>query len=535
MSGVRIFLLLIFSSVFVQAQPLKQGQAVITHFSGLNSLGDIESASVISIVDIRNYNSASPGNNWNAPRYKPNSLDSLTWYSDSIGQVFGVAIDTVGNIYVAASIVYGYTGFGSAGAGGIYKLSNQTWKASQFIGTENAGSYTGSDKIPNTGWGLGNICNDWKNNQLFLTNFEDGKIYRLSYSGVVLNSFDPFIPDNGNSAIASYGERLWGVGINYESEETRLYFSVWKEDQQNFSVSSYNEIWSVKLDSTGDFEGDEKFEIRLEEYAPGANYSQPVSDIAFSEDGKMLLAERSMQGLVSYAHESRYLMYYGESGNWSSSKKIHVGNFQYYGGYCNSAGGIDFGYLNYDPVNDKSSDCFGMIWGTGDALKYDITSYIYGVVGIDTIGNSDIATAPNFVATSSIYIDLNSDTTDGPKSFYGGFEIFKNCNRTITNPPPPPPPPVDSVAQSPVTIKEICHQVNVVTNNSDGSNDFLEFGCLDSEGWQLKIYNRWGNLLFQSDNYHNDWPQSHTSDGVYYYVLINPNKEVIKGFFHLTH
>jgi hypothetical protein len=35
----------------------------------------------------------------------------------------------------------------------------------------------------------------------------------------------------------------------------------------------------------------------------------------------------------------------------------------------------------------------------------------------------------------------------------------------------------------------------------------------------LTIYNRWGTIVYQSEDYQNDWDGGNVSDGVYFYVL----------------
>lgn len=68
---------------------------------------------------------------------------------------------------------------------------------------------------------------------------------------------------------------------------------------------------------------------------------------------------------------------------------------------------------------------------------------------------------------------------------------------------------------------------NIVTPNGDAVNDVLEVKYLlfypDNE---IKVYNRWGNIVFQKKNYANDWSPQSVSDGVYFYIVsINGGKE----------
>ena len=66
--------------------------------------------------------------------------------------------------------------------------------------------------------------------------------------------------------------------------------------------------------------------------------------------------------------------------------------------------------------------------------------------------------------------------------------------------------------------------------NGDGINDLFEIPDIGRfEGNNLQVFNRWGNLVFEADNYDNSWDGSNTSKltflgdnlptGTYYYVF----------------
>ncbi len=75
---------------------------------------------------------------------------------------------------------------------------------------------------------------------------------------------------------------------------------------------------------------------------------------------------------------------------------------------------------------------------------------------------------------------------------------------------------------------------NVLTPNGDGKNDALVFQNLeDYRNSQLAVYNRWGNLVYSSQNYLNDWRPA-VVDGTYYYVLtISGVEKPMTGFFEV--
>lgn len=72
---------------------------------------------------------------------------------------------------------------------------------------------------------------------------------------------------------------------------------------------------------------------------------------------------------------------------------------------------------------------------------------------------------------------------------------------------------------------------NVFTPNNDGYNDFFEILHVHSE-LKIEVFNRWGNLVFKSDNYQNDWNGNGLSTGQYMYLIVHDQK-TYRGYFTL--
>jgi gliding motility-associated-like protein len=72
---------------------------------------------------------------------------------------------------------------------------------------------------------------------------------------------------------------------------------------------------------------------------------------------------------------------------------------------------------------------------------------------------------------------------------------------------------------------------NVVTINNDGLNDkfIIKGNALDME---LKVYNRWGDEIFQVKKYNDNWPfeNEDISSGTYYYKLTYPGCKTFNGW-----
>ncbi|MBX9851490.1 MAG: gliding motility-associated C-terminal domain-containing protein [Cytophagaceae bacterium] len=72
---------------------------------------------------------------------------------------------------------------------------------------------------------------------------------------------------------------------------------------------------------------------------------------------------------------------------------------------------------------------------------------------------------------------------------------------------------------------------NLVTPNSDGKNDLFEITALP-EGSGLKVFNRWGDDMYQNSDYDNQWVA--VTDGIYYFELILPDGKKYKGWVNIV-
>ncbi len=74
---------------------------------------------------------------------------------------------------------------------------------------------------------------------------------------------------------------------------------------------------------------------------------------------------------------------------------------------------------------------------------------------------------------------------------------------------------------------------NVITPNGDGLNDTWVIGGLAKSGSRVRVFNRWGNLVYESASYGNNWKARDLPDGTYFYEVIDARKgERFTG--HLT-
>ncbi len=67
---------------------------------------------------------------------------------------------------------------------------------------------------------------------------------------------------------------------------------------------------------------------------------------------------------------------------------------------------------------------------------------------------------------------------------------------------------------------------NIFTPNEDGTNDVLTIDFIEQfPGNVLTVYNRWGNVVYETVNYANDWKANDVPDGTYYYIIQVPGRD----------
>lgn len=447
---------------------------------------------------------------WTTPAIVP----AITaWTKDTMGQVFGIAIDPPGNVYFAATAMYFFptivngnnnvgwpspgrlteTNVNAVGAspfafksvgsdlGLIYRADAANLNTVNCIVTSSStssGSGVGTSKLYNTGFGIGNIAFSAKYNKLYATNLEDGKIYCINpATGIIDFVFDPLSPDNGASGIAPIGERLFAIGINNEYDgTTRVYYSVLVSNANPYQ----SVIRSVELTNNGNFlPATDVLEINLPPSALNiSGYATYISDIAFSVRGEMLVAEKGEP------HNAKVFQYFGRHNAWSAEMRIPISDFS---DMNNSNGGVDYGFMK----NGGKTICDSLIWATENALK-SIT--IYGIQSTPYTGLLPFVNTAGFL--QQVYgVDINTSGSSEDKGRFGDVEFFDDTCSTG---------PTDICALvSLYVVKDTggcCY--NVYTTNRYHDSFFT---AINIQTGNLNIDNvtagsTWGGITYQSSN-----------------------------------
>jgi gliding motility-associated-like protein len=131
--------------------------------------------------------------------------------------------------------------------------------------------------------------------------------------------------------------------------------------------------------------------------------------------------------------------------------------------------------------------------------------------------------APSSVGNpSSSSLAISSDWAT--ESCPDGFTVILNASNVCGT---------DAI-EVPVTVDPCLLDLpNVFTPNGDDVNDVFFVNGLENYsafgGVDLKVFNRWGNLVYEDSNYQNNWEGKDISGGTYYYILTLPNTDVHKS------
>lgn len=400
---------------------LNLGDAVVTGFSGTapdptKRRSRDQSPSDITFINpdgpsVRIIDVSRPGYVWDGRLFAaPKKFDVL---AKDVGQVFGVALDdaTPPNIYVAATSVFGLNivsrgrdgtaerkkkggpgagwmkgQFGldlQGGPGAIYKIDGRTGVPTLFANAT-------LDGVPNPGPGLGNLAYDSAHKQLFVSDLYTGMIHRFDLTGKELGSYDHGVTGLGAAKLATTAfnpknrpniatdrfdsekpdtwgfapaaRRVWGLAVH----DGRLYYS----------VVSGPQIWSVGIERDGGFAADPRWELDV----PAQSGPLPVSDIAFSQQGAMLLAQRALiAGSYDYSAftrpgEPQVLRFWQKTpndppspGRWKLVPEEYAVGFA--GNLRNTNGSVALGYGYGQDGALTQQSCEASLWTTGQNLR----------------------------------------------------------------------------------------------------------------------------------------------------------------------
>jgi hypothetical protein len=360
---------------------------------------------VASLTNIDGYGFAPNGAEVTRP-----ALDRL--YAREVGQVFGATADDASapNLYLAATSAYGLQIIGPdrnddhqpdrlhqgepqarwmPGQWGFDPLSgpDSIWKVDGASGKISLFATITTNGLRNSGPALGNIAFDAAHQQLFVSDLQTGLIHRLDLDGHDLDQFDHGLIARGREGLppraydpttriaitdfsfdpqtpetwgfAEPQRRVWGLAV----QAGRLYYAVAQ------GKTTRPEVWSVELDDAGGPTSDARWELSLDAALPAFE----ISDLGFTADGAMLLAQRGPRAPAfdysSFTQDgtAEVLRYVETPAGWSASADHYAVGFA--NALTNTTGGLALGPAYDAQGRLDAADCRGTLWTSGENLR----------------------------------------------------------------------------------------------------------------------------------------------------------------------
>lgn len=161
----------------------------------------------------------------------------------------------------------------------------------------------------------------------------------------------------------------------------------------------------------------------------------------------------------------------------------------------------------------------------------------------DGFGNTENWTLDILVSPlNGTLSEIDGEIIYQPRTGFSGVDVFtyQICNDDCP----------DECSEAEVQVRVLeegerfddCFVPNIITPNGDGSNDDLRVPCLETEHTNnsLKIFNRWGDVVYQAQPYQNDWDGTYQNaplpPGTYFYLLQLDveSKDCMQGYFTIT-
>lgn len=288
-------------------------------------------------------------------------------------------------------------------------------------------------------------------------------------------------------------------------------------------------IWSASFGGCADFSTDEMI--------VAAN--QAPDDQAFVSDATLFVCDESSVELIAEAPT-------GSNGKWTSPTGASVaspGSFHTMAGNLAEGENVFVWSLTADGCPNFSSDTLTVF---NEVIGIENDTFVVpasdSLVGASVVENDLLGEEWELVIVAQPTKGVATHNGDGSFTYvpypngFGEDELtYRICSKNCP----------DICDMGRVTFRfdqssvdpDDCYVPNTITPDGDGLNDTFIVPCSASyPGSSCKIFNRWGDLVFASEDYKNDWNGTYDGEpvptGTYFYVLFlnSPDPKTVTGY-----
>lgn len=163
-----------------------------------------------------------------------------------------------------------------------------------------------------------------------------------------------------------------------------------------------------------------------------------------------------------------------------------------------------------------------------------------GSTATDSVRITLLDYSPMEILTNDQYLACDRDSVDLDALVTGGLGnvhiAWPNGNDGITTTVPAIDDATYTVRATDECPKEVTADVqvfsgcglsipNIITPNNDGFNDAWVIDGLQRTTHTVTVFNRWGQVVFESTNYANNWRAVGLADGTYFYEVLSDREE----------
>jgi gliding motility-associated-like protein len=216
------------------------------------------------------------------------------------------------------------------------------------------------------------------------------------------------------------------------------------------------------------------------------------------------------------------------------------------GGETTTVSGVPndgFGPFTYVWSTGQTSSSIPVSGGLADSIFVDVTDYCGSMVA-DSFA---VVIPPPIFFPDDLRMCLGQTETISPAGGAQPYTVLFNADSLLVDNTSITPlftgiytiDFIDDCGLTGSTVLEVvvCETEipNIFSPNGDGINDiFIIRGTEGFPNSRLEVYNRWGGLVYENDNYQSAWRGDDLAEGTYYYVYLRNDGEKFAGYFQLV-